>query len=30
MDEGKMMDLIKDLDLRRMPPFERHTKIFEM
>lgn len=25
-----MKDLIRDLDLRRMPPFERHTKIFEM
>ena len=25
-----MIDLLKDLDLRRMPPFERHTKIFEM
>jgi uncharacterized protein (DUF2249 family) len=24
------MDVIKDLDLRRMPPFERDTKIFEM
>ena len=25
----KMRETIKDLDLRKMPPFERHAKIFE-
>ncbi|KKM20402.1 hypothetical protein LCGC14_1645860 [marine sediment metagenome] len=25
-----MDEIIKNLDLRQMPPFERHTKIFEM
>ena len=30
MEKGKTKEDIKDLDLRSMPPFERHEKIFEV